>query len=149
MWPISSWEENKQCCYKLSKCTKWHLFHSKWSKLSFWVKIVDIFSAAQLETTFIFFSAWDRSHVKWDNSQNSTQKMRTWVIYARFAKNMADSSQPILSLNNSTSNCWSSSGRVGSHYISVIFHSECIGLNGSVCLIRIKTCLICNLKGLK
>ena len=24
MWPISSWEENN-CCYKLSKCTKWHL----------------------------------------------------------------------------------------------------------------------------
>ena len=23
MWPISSCEENK-CCYKLSKCTKWH-----------------------------------------------------------------------------------------------------------------------------
>ena len=36
-WLISSWEENK-CCYKLSNCTKWHLFHSKWSKLSFWVK---------------------------------------------------------------------------------------------------------------
>ena len=37
-WLISSWEENK-FCYKLSKCTKWHLFHSKWSKLSFWIKI--------------------------------------------------------------------------------------------------------------
>ena len=57
------------------------------------------FSAfAQLVTLVIFFSAWDRSHVKWDNSQNSTQKMRTWVIYARFAKNMADSSQLFLSL---------------------------------------------------
>ena len=37
--PISSWEKNN-CCYKVSKCTKWQLFHSKWSKLSFWVKIV-------------------------------------------------------------------------------------------------------------
>ena len=34
MWLISCWEEHK-CCYKLSKCTKWHLFHSKWLKLSF------------------------------------------------------------------------------------------------------------------
>ena len=34
---------------------------------------------AQLVTTFIFFSAWDKSRVKWDNSQNSTQKMRTFV----------------------------------------------------------------------
>ena len=36
------------------KCTKWHLFHSKWSKLSFWVKIVVILSIAQLVTTVIF-----------------------------------------------------------------------------------------------
>ena len=35
---------------------------------------------AQLVTAFIFFSAWDKSHVKWDNSQNLTQKMRTWVL---------------------------------------------------------------------
>ena len=75
-WPISSWEENK-CCYKLSKCTKWHLFH-RW-KLWFWVKIVVILSVAQLVTTVIFISAWDKSSVKWDNSQNSTQKMRTHV----------------------------------------------------------------------
>ena len=79
MWLISSWEENK-CCYKLKKCTKWHLFHSKWLKLSFWVKIVVILSVAQLVTTVIFFSAWDKSHVKWDNSQNSTQKMRTFSV---------------------------------------------------------------------
>ena len=70
-WLISSWEENK-----LSKCTKWHLFHSKWSKLSFSVKIVIILSLAQLVTTVTVFSAWDKSRVKWD-SQNSTQKMRT------------------------------------------------------------------------
>ena len=31
----------------------------------------------QLVITFIFFSVWDKSRVKWDNSQNSTQKMRT------------------------------------------------------------------------
>ena len=35
---------------------------------------------AQVVTTFIFFSAWDKSHVKWDNSRNSTQKMRTIVL---------------------------------------------------------------------
>ena len=78
VWLISRWEENK-CCYRLSKCTKWHLFHSKWMKLSFWVKIVVIFSVAQHETTVISFSAWDMSRVKWDNSWNSTQKMRTSV----------------------------------------------------------------------
>ena len=70
------WEENKSC-YKLSKCTKWHLFHSKLSKLSSWVKTVVILSVAQLVTTVIFFSSWDKSRVKWDNVQNSTQKMRT------------------------------------------------------------------------
>ena len=50
----TGWEENK-CCYKLSKCTKWQLFHSKLWKLSFWVKIVVILSVAQLVTTVIFF----------------------------------------------------------------------------------------------
>ena len=35
---------------------------------------------AQLVTTVIFFSAWDRSRVNWDNSQNSTQKMRTFTL---------------------------------------------------------------------
>ena len=37
-----------------------NLFHSKWPKLSFWVKIVFL-SVAQLVTTVIFFSAWDKS----------------------------------------------------------------------------------------
>ena len=45
---------------------------------------------AQLLTTFIFFSAWDRSRVKWDNSQNSTQKMR----HCRFL--VPDNTQKIL-----------------------------------------------------
>ena len=53
-WLISSWEENK-CCYKLSKCTKGHLFHSKWPKLSFWVKIVVILSFQELKDTGITF----------------------------------------------------------------------------------------------
>ena len=66
-WLISRWEVNKYC-YMLIKCTKWHLFHSKWQKLSFWVKIAVILSVAQLVTTVIFFSAWDKSRVKWDNS---------------------------------------------------------------------------------
>ena len=79
-WLISSWEENK-CCYKLRKCRKWHLFLWKWLKLSFWVKIVVILSVAQLLTTVIVFSAWDKSRVKWDNSQNSTQKMRTYIAH--------------------------------------------------------------------
>ena len=33
-WLLLGWEENK-CCYKLSKWTKWHVFHTKWLKLSF------------------------------------------------------------------------------------------------------------------
>ena len=40
------------------------------------LKVV-ILSAVQLLTTVIFFSAWDKSRVKCDNSRNSTQKMRT------------------------------------------------------------------------
>ena len=79
---ILSWEENK-CCYKLSKCIKWHILHSKRSKLSFGVKTVVILSVAQLVTTVIFFSAWDKSRVKWDNSWNSSQKMRTFVAFHR------------------------------------------------------------------
>ena len=92
-WLFSNWEENK-CRYKLSKCTKWHIFHSKRSKLSFWVKIIVILSVAQLGTTFNFFSAWDKSRVKWINSQNSTQKMMTedwtnahplaWILVCKF-----------------------------------------------------------------
>ena len=53
-----------------------------WSKLSFWLKIIVILSVAQLVATVIFFSAWDKSRVKWDNSRNSTQKMRTLDSYA-------------------------------------------------------------------
>ena len=42
------------------------LFHSKWLKLSFWVKIVVILSVAHLVTTIVFLSAWDESRVKQD-----------------------------------------------------------------------------------
>jgi hypothetical protein len=42
MWLISSLKDSK-CCYKLSKCTNWHSFHSKCLKLSFWGKIVYLF----------------------------------------------------------------------------------------------------------
>ena len=45
-------------------------------------KIVVILSVAHLVTTFIFFSAWDKSRVKRDNFQNSTQKMRTFQSQA-------------------------------------------------------------------
>ena len=34
-------------------------------------------SVAQLVTTVIFFLVWDKSRIKCNNSQNSTQKMRT------------------------------------------------------------------------
>ena len=51
------------------------IFYSKWPELSFWVKIVVIWSVAQLVTTVIFFLAWDKSRVTRvtrDNSWNST-----------------------------------------------------------------------------
>ena len=74
---------------KINVVTSWanaqndiHLFHSKWSKLLFWGKIHVIFSVAELVTTFIF-SAWDKSRVKWDNSWNSTQKMRNKTIFCQ------------------------------------------------------------------
>ena len=82
-WLISSWEENK-CCYKLSKCTKW-------LKLSFRVKMVVIVSVAQLVTPVIFFTAWDKSRVKWDNSWNSTQKMRTFILGQILSKKFTQS----------------------------------------------------------
>ena len=43
------------------------------------VKVV-ILSVAQLVTMVMFFSALDKSRVKWDNSRNSAQKMRTYVL---------------------------------------------------------------------
>ena len=64
---------------KITVVTSWATdkIHSKWLKLTFWVKIVVIFSVAHLVTTFISFSAGDKSRVKWSKSRNSTQKMRT------------------------------------------------------------------------
>ena len=47
------------------------------------MKIVVILLVAQLVTTVIFFSAWDKSLVKWDNSRNSTQKIRTHTNICR------------------------------------------------------------------
>ena len=40
---------------------------------------------AQLATTFIFFSALDKSRVKWDNSRKPTQKMRTRILDTKAA----------------------------------------------------------------
>ena len=45
-----------------------------------WVKWMSFCAFAQLVTTIIFFSIWDKSHVKWDNSRNSTQKRRTLIL---------------------------------------------------------------------
>ena len=42
----------------------------------------------QAWTTYIFFSAWDKSCVKWDTSWNSTQKMRTYVLYSYWLLSM-------------------------------------------------------------
>ena len=45
--------------------------------------MVVILSVAQLVTTVIFFSACDKSHVKWNNSQKLTQNPSK-VIYIKF-----------------------------------------------------------------
>ena len=43
---------------------------------------IDAFCAfAQLLTTFIFFSAWDKSHVEWDNFRNSPQCYHYVQVY--------------------------------------------------------------------
>ena len=80
-WLISTWEENN-CFYKLSNWQNDNHFHSKWQLRPFWVKYIPrchFVHLLSLLTTFLFFSAWDKSRVKWDNSRNSTQKMRTTV----------------------------------------------------------------------
>ena len=74
MWLISTWEEYK-CCYKLRKCIKLQLFSLK---ITAWVKQMSFCAFAQLVTTFIFFSAWDKSCVKWNNSGKPTEKKRTF-----------------------------------------------------------------------
>ena len=56
---------------------KMTFIHSKCPKFSFWVEIDVILSVAQLVTTVIFFSAFHKSRVKWDNSRKPTQKQRT------------------------------------------------------------------------
>ena len=53
------------------------LFSLKMATSTILSKINVILLVAQHVTTVIFFSAWEKSRVKLDNSLNSTQKMRT------------------------------------------------------------------------
>ena len=53
MWPISSWEENN-CCYKLSKCTKWHLHIS--------LKMVEVVILSENSCLFVSCSACNKSY---------------------------------------------------------------------------------------
>ena len=78
-WLISCWEENN-FYYKLSNWQNDNCFHSKWQLRPFWVKYMPFYAFAQFVTTFVFFSAWAKSRVKWDNSREPTQKNRT--LYA-------------------------------------------------------------------
>jgi hypothetical protein len=52
-----------------------------------------------LVTTFIFFSAWDKSRVKWDNSQNLTQKVRTMIFGKRHINKDKKTISEIVSLH--------------------------------------------------
>ena len=55
---MSNWEENN-CCYKLSKFSKWLPFSLKISPSTIWKQFYEF---ALLVTTVISFSAWDKSH---------------------------------------------------------------------------------------
>ena len=80
---LSQAENN--CFYKLSNWQNDNYFHSRWP---FWVKQMSFCAFAQLVTTFIIFSAGNKSRVKWDKSQNSTQKIRTLIVnnFLEFSK---------------------------------------------------------------
>ena len=80
-WLISCWEENN-FYYKLSNWQNDNCFHSKWQLRPFWVKYMPFYAIAQFVKTFVFFSAWAKSLVKWDNSREPTQKNRT--LYASY-----------------------------------------------------------------
>ena len=73
---ITSKKSSSVLIYKvLIFCVEiWELSHST-HDLSQAEKKINVFTSWR----FIFFSAWDKSHVKWDNSQNSIQKMRIKV----------------------------------------------------------------------
>ena len=75
---------SKYLSLQAAKLTKWQLFHSKGHHRPFWVKYMSFCAFAQLVTIFIFFSAWDRSRVKWDNPRKSTQKMRTLDVLEKY-----------------------------------------------------------------
>ena len=61
--------------------TKWQLFSLKMTTSTILSEIYVICAFAQLLTTFIFFSVWDQSHVKWDNFENSTHEKRTLILF--------------------------------------------------------------------
>ena len=61
MWLIPSREENK-CCFKLSNDK-----HVEWNRLHF------VYIFAQLLTIVIFFSACDKSRVKWELQKFNTE----------------------------------------------------------------------------
>ena len=68
----SSREENK-CWYKLSKCIRWHLFNSKWSNLSFWVKIIAqlVTFSSQLEISEVLNGTTPKFNTKNDDRRSN------------------------------------------------------------------------------
>ena len=75
-WLISSWEE-KKLLLKADQLTKWQLFSLKVTTLTISSEIdVILCICSACNNIYSFFSTWDKSCVKWDNSWNSTQKMR-------------------------------------------------------------------------
>ena len=73
IWNISSWEKNYVVTSWANAWKDIYFTQDGWSCHFEWKLIL---SVTQLVTTVIFFSAWDKSHVKLGKSQNSIQKMR-------------------------------------------------------------------------
>ena len=57
--------------------TKWQLFSLKMTISTNLSEMYVIFCICSACNNIFFFSAWDKSRVKWDNSRNSVQKIRT------------------------------------------------------------------------
>ena len=100
---LRNWKEKKMCFFRLGssfsvlnfgnypiqhvtylKLRRKYLLLSSWQYDYFHSKCLTIFSEINVIlctcsacNNILFFSAWDKSRVRWDNSLNSTQEART------------------------------------------------------------------------
>ena len=78
-WLISSWEENNSC----NKLSNWQPRKPKMTTLTIVSEINVILCICSALTTFIFFSVWDKSCVKWDEDHKS-EKTAIFAIKCTF-----------------------------------------------------------------